>query len=514
MAKPFNFGEVHLTADGESSSTPLDPQRPFCLALIGDFSGRASRDDAKTDLARRKPILVDRDNLDEVIGKLDVRLRIPISDSESLALRFERMDDFHPDRLYERCPLFDKLRELRLRVNNPATFARVAEELGVTTTAAPQRSAVAASTSGMAQQIVQRGGSLLDAVVEAADEQAPDVSRRSRPDQLQEFVRKVSAQDAVAATDPRQHEILQAIDRALSAQMRALLHVPAFQALEAAWRSVFFMVRRVETGPEIKIYLFDIAKDELAADLSSASDLHDTATYNLFVEKTVRTPGAEPFAAIIGNYVFGEDGNDPYLLAQLATMAQSSNAPFIAGVSPRVFGCESLAETPHPRDWQKGLKSDVASQWSALRHLPQAAWLGLVLPRLLQRLPYGRETDPIDSFEFEEMPGKPVHEDYLWGNAAFACALLLAQSFSDDGWDMRPRDRSAIDRLPLHVYKEGGETEVKACAETLLTEEAAERIMQAGFMPLVSLKATDEVRLLRFQSAAEPLRALRGPWMQ
>ena len=126
---------------------------------------------------------------------------------------------------------------------------------------------------------------------------AAQLGRPSRaPDALHDFVRRVTEPHLVAASDPRQAELIGVIDRALSAQMRALLHVPAFQALEAAWRALFFLLRRTETGAQLKLYLVDVAKDELTAELMSSSDLRATGAYKLLAEKTVGTRGGEPWA--------------------------------------------------------------------------------------------------------------------------------------------------------------------------------------------------------------------------
>jgi type VI secretion system protein ImpC len=129
------------------------------------------------------------------------------------------------------------------------------------------------------------------------------------------------------------------------------------------------------------------------------------------------------------------------------------------------------------------------------------------------RLPYGKKTSPLEEFDFEEFAGTPVHEDYLWGNPAFAVALLLGQSFGEAGWEMRPGTAAEIDRLPLHVYQNGGESVPKPCAEVMLTEEAVERMVEEGLIPLVSFKGRDVVRVARFQSIAEPLRGLAGRWV-
>ena len=91
-------------------------------------------------------------------------------------------------------------------------------------------------------------------------------------------------------------------------------------------------------------------------------------------------------------------------------------------------------------------------------------------------------------------------------------ALLLGQSFSESGWEMRPGTVTEIDRLPLHVYEKDGESEPKPCAEVLLTEEAIGRMIEEGLIPLVSFKNRDSVRVARFQSVAAPSRPLAGRW--
>ena len=71
----------------------------------------------------------------------------------------------------------------------------------------------------------------------------------------------------------------------------------------------------------------------------------------------------------------------------------------------------------------------------------QAAWIALALPRILLRRPYGAKTEPIDSFAFEEIPGAPEHEAYVWGNGALACALVLTALLNRRGGISNPRRR-------------------------------------------------------------------------
>ena len=514
MAKPFNFGEIKLTAGRDTSPAIPEAETPFRIALIGDFSGRANRGVCEPEsIASRRVTLFDRDNFDETLAKLGVEIQFPLGKSGTSRFRFAELDDFHPDRIFERALIFQRLREVRARLKDPATFPNTAKEFGLVynQTAASESSRPEPSSPTAASVSQLASGSLLDQMIEQT-EAHPSDDRPRRADELQEFVRRVSEPHLVGAADPRQAEAVAVIDRATSAQMRALLHTPDFQALEAAWRAVFLLVRRIETSSQLKLYIIDISKPELARDLGAASDLRATGAYRLLVEKSVGTPGGEPWAVIAGNYTFGAGREDAELLARLAKIASAAGAAFVAAASPRLVGCESFAASPQARDWRGLHDPDAVEVWTALRGLPEAKSVGLALPRFLLRLPYGRKTAPVEAFDFEEMPDGPSHEDYLWGNPAFACALLLAQSFAEYGWEMGSSLISEIDGLPLHVYEYKGESGLKPCAEALLTEDSAERILESGLMPLVSLKGKDSVRLVRFQSVADPLCRLVGRW--
>jgi len=327
--------------------------------------------------------------------------------------------------------------------------------------------------------------------------------------EIQEFARQLAAKYSVSAPDPRQPDVVAAVDGAIGDTMRAILHHPDLQALEAIWRATFMLVRQIETGLQLKIYLIDISKQELAADLKESDDHSKSGTFRLLVEKAVDTPGADPWTVVVGNFKFGSGSEDMELLAKLAPVAQRAGAVFLGEADPSLLGCSSLEVAPHPRDWSE---SKALESWKQLRLRPESASAALVLPRFLLRLPYGQETSSLESFEFEEFSGPPFHNGYLWGNSAFVVALLLGQSFSEAGWEMRPGGFSQIENLPLHSFRVEGDSQLKPCAEVLLTEEAVERILDQGLIPLVSYKGRDSARVGRFQSMAEPHRPLAGRW--
>ena len=266
------------------------------------------------------------------------------------------------------------------------------------------------------------------------------------------------------------------VDAATGDAMRALLHQPVFQDLEAAWRGVFLLVQRLEPVAGLKLHLLDVSKTELAAELESARD-------NLSVSDLWRTLVEEsadaPWAVLAGNYSFGHSPGDLKLLARLGSIAHASGAPFLAATTPQLL---------------EGFPPNAFFQ---IRKLPQAPSIGLALPRFLLRQHYGSQTATIERFAFEEFAGLPEHDSYLWGNPAFGCVLLLGQAFQRAGWDMQPGLVSEIDGLSM---------------ELLMTGQGAEGLLACGIMPFAWSQPRDPIRLIKFQSIADPPAPLAGRW--
>ena len=516
MSNTFSFDEFDAVATMEETRGVAEMEaQPFRIALMGDWSGRAQRDAAQA--ASGHPLLIDRDNFDEVMTRLGVELRLPVTDGGAahLTLRFKELDDFHPDRIFERVELFDALRQTRARLDDPSSFKAAAEEVrGWAGREDEEEKTVDPSGEQPAKaslaEAVHDGGSLLDQMLEETSGQ--QAAKRTADDDLQAMLRQVVRPHLVSFDEAEQAQLVSMVDEATSRLMRSILHHKEFQALESAWRAAHFLVSQLETGTDLKLYLLDLRKDELASDLCATVEIEETAAYKLLVEQSVNTPGAEAWAVLAGNYTFEATSADARLLERLAHIAESAGAPFLAAASSGLIGCDSLARSPDPDDWQTEMDQESREAWAALRGLPQASYLGLALPRFLLRLPYGAETEPTENFDFEEMPETPEHENYLWANPSFACAYLLGQAFTEAGWNLQPGAAREIEGLPLHIYQSDGDSYIKPCAETILTMRAAEKILHEGLMPLVSFQGRDAVRLARFQSLAAHESSLHGRW--
>jgi len=541
MAESISFGEIHLDVEpSRARQRPRPrPETPFRIVVLGDFSGRSNRAAAGGKRgAGPKPVLIDRDNLDEVVEKLGTRLTLPIGGASGaeVELRFRELDDFEPDRIYEQASLFRTLRETRRRLADPAEFENTAAGLGLIRGGAEDRPAAAESRAARggpggvespeaAQTApdprVLSGANLLEDALEATVERTEPSGQhggraRRREDDLSAFLRRIVAPYAVTSPHPKQEEVLARWDQAITEQMRAVLHHPDCQALEAAWRGLFLLTRRLETGTDLKIYLVDWTQEELAADLENCSDLRECR-----LAKALADPGgdwaSEPgWGVFAGLYRFGATVEDAVSLARLAVVAGYLGAPFLAEAAPDVFGCESLAATPDPSDWRRPQDPEAAQSWDLLRGLPQATYLALAAPRFLLRLPYGKETVPTEEFPFEEVslegPSGPRHEDFLWGSPALACACMLGQNFSQHGWEMRAGQVRRLDGIPLYLYKHRGEAVQLPPAEAWLGERAAAAMLDYGVLPLLSVKNRDAAVLFDIRSLAKGDEPLAGAW--
>ncbi|MGD8277594.1 MAG: type VI secretion system contractile sheath large subunit, partial [Gemmatimonadota bacterium] len=287
-----------------------------------------------------------------------------------------------------------------------------------------------------------------------------------------------------------------------------VLRDPSFRAVEAIWRALHLLVRRVETDSSLGIWLCDVTRDELAADLDGAASLGASALHHAVIEREAKTPGSVPWSLIVGDFTFGPDPADVRLLEGLAALARATHAAFLAAASPALAGAAGFEGEADPAAWT----AVAGPEWAAFRRSPLAHHAGLVLPRVLQRLPYGEDNESCDAFDFEEVDAPPRHGDLAWGNPAFPCAVLIARAFSRAGWKLRSAFDPDLSGLPLHLYRENGETKAQPCAETLLTERAALRLLELGPMPLASIRDQDAVRLVRLQSVADPPAPLAARW--
>lgn len=461
---------------GEASPMAAN-KKPARILAFGDFSGRAARGEVgdRNALAARKPIRLDFDNFEETLRRLAPALKVPLGQSGT-TLEFElgSLDEFHPDHLYSSQEIFARLRELRRQLDTPAGLEKAAAELGMAASpnAVPAKPKKARGSALPIDARLSDFAQLCGRPAQQADRTSGNVSA---------LIREVTAAFVKPAVDKQRQTMLKsAVDQGLAQTMRAILHQADFQTVESLWRGLDFLVRRLETGSELELLICDWSADEFAADLSAAPQLEETALYQVLVEQPglVKNGG---YTLLLGLYEFEMTPPHAELLGRMAKLAAKAGAIFATALGP-----------DHAVKADTKLPPLAVETWKALRALPEADALALATPRFLLRQPYGKASDPIDSFPFEEFTRQEGLGGMLWGHPALLLAAILATP--------EARLPESLDDLPAFSYRaEDDEVIPLPCTERAFGTFLVNQLVRRGINALVGIRGEPAVRLAGLQ---------------
>ncbi len=308
---------------------------------------------------------------------------------------------------------------------------------------------------------------------------------------------------------------IDAIDKALSTQLSAIMQHEKLQKLEGSWRGLNHLVMNSETSSQLKIRVMNISKKEIAKDLAKAVEFDQSQTFKKIYESEFGTAGGEPYAALIGDYEFSSHPDDIDLLSNISNVAAAGFCPFIAASAPEMFGFESFTELSKPRDLEKIFDSSEYVKWRSFRDSEDSRFVTLTMPRVLARLPYGEATKPIEAFNFEEgsvdRTGQQLandHDNYCWMNAAYAMGATLARSFAEYSWCTSIRGAEGggkVEGLPSHVFtSDDGDLDQKCPTEIGITDRREAELSKLGFLPLCHYKHTDYAVFFGAQTTQKP----------
>ncbi|EGQ7809638.1 type VI secretion system contractile sheath large subunit [Vibrio parahaemolyticus] len=351
-------------------------------------------------------------------------------------------------------------------------------------------------------------GSLLDEIMAqtnmAPEEEGYEVAKKGVAAFIENLLGQRHAQENVNKLLVDQ--MLVELDKKISTQMDEILHHEHFQAMESAWRGLKLLVDRTDFKENNKIELLHATKEELLDDFDFAPEISQSGFYKHVYSSGYGQFGGEPTGAIIGNYAFSPSTPDMRLLQYMASVGSMSHAPFISSVAPEFFGIDSFEALPNIKDLKATFESPKYTKWHALRESDDARYLGLTAPRFLLRTPYDPVENPVKTFQYRENVSDS-HEDYLWGNTAFAFATRLTDSFAKYRWCpniIGPQSGGAIEDLPTHVFESMGALQSKIPTEVLITDRKEFELAEEGFIALTMRKGSDNASFFSANSVQKP----------
>ena len=296
-------------------------------------------------------------------------------------------------------------------------------------------------------------------------------------------------------------------DRRLSRQVDQILHSAAFQELESAWRGLKLLVDGTDFRENLRIEMMNVPKDVLLDDFREAPEITKSGLYKQVYAAEYGTFGGEPYGAMIANYEFGPSSKDIKLLQSAAAVATMAHAPFIAAAGSEFFGLEGGFEgLPNMNDLADNIKGPKYVKWNSFRESENSRSVGLTCPRFLLRAPYSQEDNPVKEFNYEE-DVSDSHEDYLWGNAAFAFATRLSDSFAKYRWCpniIGPQAGGAVEDLPVHTFESMGQLQSKIPTEVTISERREVELAEQGFIGLTWRKGSDNAAFFSANSPQKP----------
>ena len=351
--------------------------------------------------------------------------------------------------------------------------------------------------------------SLLDQILDST--RAMDDGERNRnKTYIEQFVQNVMAGQEVVSKDVEetiQYWIAQ-LDKKLSSQLNEVMHHEDFQKLEGTWRGLQHMVFNTETGTSLKIRVLNVKKKELLKDLEKAVEFDQSALFKKVYEEEFGQLGGEPYGMLVGDYDFSRHPDDVNLLKMISNVAAAAHSPFVAAASPRLFNMESFSELANPRDLAKIFQSVEYASWNSFRESEDSRYVALTMPRVLGRLPYGKDFKPIEEFDYEEDVDGTDAEKYLWTSSAWAYAVRVTDSFSKYGWFARTRGvegGGVVDGLPVHTFPtDDGDVAMKCPTEIAISDRREFELSNLGFLPLLHCKNRDFAAFMGSQSCQKP----------
>lgn len=347
-------------------------------------------------------------------------------------------------------------------------------------------------------------------------EQAISATKQTPRDETEDLL-KTLTQEAMKGTVTWNKNLtvtinsaIAAIDLALSSQLSAIMQHEKFQKLEGSWRGLHHLVSNSETSSQLKIRMLNISKKELTRDLEKAVEFDQSQIFKKIYESEFGTAGGEPYSALIGDYEFSSHPDDINLLSNMSNIAAAGFCPFISASAPEMFGFESFTELSKPRDLEKIFESAEYIKWRSFRDSEDSRFVVLTMPRVLARLPYGKDTKPIEAFNFEEAKasGPQQHDDYCWMNAAYAMGAVLTRSYAEYGWCTSIRGAEGggkVEGLHSHVFmSDDGDMDQKCPTEIGITDRREAELSKLGFLPLCHYKNTDYAVFFGAQTTQKP----------
>ena len=509
MGGSMKFGVSDELSPDERERGPLLPLR---LLVVTELVPRAPYNAGAS--APEGIIKVDLARFDDLFGKLRPRVAIEVPSvlHEGRAARVDlsptSMKSFRPDGLLAEVPLLrslfdgrmvlERLRDGALQPEQAQTELErlwsgspfVREVLGLlpgktssSASAAPAAPAAPATNVDSLLDMIDLGGTASAAASATPAYEAPQPAPMAElPNKkLSDLIASV-ARSGRASAGVRPTEAVNRVDKAIGAQIGAILQHPEVRRLEKAWRGLRFLADRSKGHGSVRIDVVSARADEAAAAMQRA--IRDNAA-------------SEPpvTCALVDMAVDGSAVGFARLEA-IAEVAEHHTVPAIVNGTARLLGLEDLRGLEKLDNKAALFQTPQQAPWRSVSAKPSLRWVAIAVNGMLARAPYDKTTSRVREAAIKELPDD--ESAFVWIDPAYAVATLVLTSFRETGWPCRilgARSGGLVEDLPVRELKGDyeGEEGIAVPTEAFISTDSQRDLSKSGLLVLASAPNSDAV---------------------
>ena len=481
-------------------------EEPYRILVLGDYAG--SDQGSVSGPLESGVVGVTADTFDEVMAQAGPSVNYTTSDPLAsgnvmveVNLRFDSLRSFGPEALAQQLPATRSLMEIRERIvarmRGDVSAAQLAEGISKATSSDESLSWLVEAIKPSSVEPGAAPGEV-DALLGQIDLAGEGDSEGSPPPPKSPIGSVVSAAAAKGAPVPpgeasSLRRALVEIDRRVSVWLTAVIHSPAVLQLESAWRSLAFLISRVDFRKGLRVDILHAPRDKIIERFVSQ------------VIDPVFDEGADAPHLVAVDALFGNSAADLEALDELAQHATSLPAVALAGVSPGFFGVKHTWQIPTLPPIVSMFDQWQFAKWKALRNEPYARNLGVLLGRCLLRAPYERKEGTDLDFRFQE---KCISDkDFVWGSGPIAAACTVARSVAETGWPAAMAGHVHGRIEGLHVVQAGKKGDKQfGPSDVHIPQPKIEEMGAAGVNVVASLREGHDALVWNGLTACRPER--------
>jgi type VI secretion system ImpC/EvpB family protein/type VI secretion system ImpB/VipA family protein len=527
--KGFLTGGMKFGVGDDDGVAERGPVLPLRLLVIADLVPRDPHNAGAS--APAAPIRVDPARFDELFGRLRPRIAIDVPSvlAEGRPVRVDlaptSLKSFRPDGLCAEVPLLRSLLDGRLvldrlrdgsstveqarveleRLWSGSSFAR--EVLGLI--GAPRAAAAAPSPAAPAAAAVApstTGGGDIDSLLSMVEVGAraprpapatvPEVpsarARAGTSGRVADLIASVALGGRATAGGVRPTEAIARVDKALGAQIGAILQHPEVRRLEQAWRGLRLLADRAQPHGGVRLELLSAraedAGDAFARALASGTD-------------------EPPIGFAVIDVTVDGSAASFSRLETLASAAEEATVPIAVNASSKLLGLDHLAPVERIDDKAGLFGAPERAPWRSAAAKPPMRWVGLAMNGALARPPYDKATARVREAVVHELPDDDG--GFVWIPPAYLLGALVVASFRDTGWPCRvvgPQRGGVVDNLPVREIPSGyeGDDAVAIPTEAFVSTETQRALAKMGVLVFASAPNSDAAVAMTAPTAYVP----------